>query len=68
MMKCLAFFSDFQISYQIEILRHTADAGSVGSAICEKAVKLDAVAVVLSKHTKSVTDEYWLEFYVGSVT
>ena len=40
----------------------------MGSAICEKAVKLDSMAVVLSKHTKSVTDEYWLEFYVGSVT
>ena len=56
--------SHTQLPYQVEILRHSTDSDSVGSAICERARKLDAALVVLSKHNKGVLQE----FFVGSVT
>ena len=48
----------------MEILRHSTDSDSVGSAICERASKLGAALVVLSKHNKGALKE----FFVGSVT
>ena len=53
-----------QLPYQVEILRHSTDSDSVGSAICERASKLGAALVVLSKHNKGALKE----FFVGSVT
>ena len=53
-----------QLPYQVEILRHSTDSDSVGSAICERASKLGAALVVLSTHNKGALKE----FFVGSVT
>ena len=53
-----------QISYKMKVVKFATDNDSIGSIICKRAEKINAVAVVLAKHNKGKI----AEFFVGSVT
>jgi structural maintenance of chromosome 2 len=48
----------------MKVVKFATDNDSIGSIICKRAEKINAVAVVLAKHNKGKI----AEFFVGSVT
>jgi structural maintenance of chromosome 2 len=41
-----------QIPYQVDIVRGCVDNDSIGALVCRRAEQVDAVAVVMAKHSR----------------
>ncbi|WIA13620.1 hypothetical protein OEZ86_006880 [Tetradesmus obliquus] len=53
-----------RIPYQVDIVRGCVDNDSIGALVCRRAEGIDAVAVVMAKHSRGTIKE----FFIGSVT
>ncbi|KAF6258369.1 hypothetical protein COO60DRAFT_1126475 [Scenedesmus sp. NREL 46B-D3] len=53
-----------RIPYQVDIVRGCVDKDSIGALVCQRAEQVEAVAVVMAKHSRGPIKE----FFIGSVT
>eukprot|EP00878_Enallax_costatus_P032108 GHUV01035209.1.p1 GENE.GHUV01035209.1~~GHUV01035209.1.p1 ORF type:complete len:149 (-),score=21.80 GHUV01035209.1:55-501(-) len=53
-----------QIPFQVDIVRGCVDNDSIGALVCRRAEQMEAVVVLMAKHSRGPIKE----FFIGSVT